>query len=184
MNTLSTTQLAAATGASVSRAALWLVPLTEAMAEFGITSAVRQAAFLANVGHESMRLSRVSEIWGPTKAQLGYEGRADLGNTQPGDGYRYRGRGLLEITGRANYATAGKALHLDLVGHPEILEEREAAALVSAWWWATHGLNELADAGAFDRICLRINGGTNGINERRALWAQAKAALGCEEAIA
>lgn len=171
-------QLAACTGANLARAKLWLAPITEAMAEYHITTLAREAAFLAQVGHETMGLVYAKELWGPTAAQRGYEGRADLGNTQPGDGSRYRGRGLLQITGRANYAKAGQALGLDLVGHPEILEERDMAALVSAWWWKSHGLNELADAGKFDQITRVINGGTNGQAERRALWAKAKAALG------
>lgn len=174
-------QLAACTGAYPARAKLWLEPITEAMAEYDITTSARQAAFLAQVGHESMGLMYAREIWGPTKAQLGYEGRADLGNTQPGDGFRYRGRGLLQITGRTNYADAGHALGLDLVGHPEILEDRDMAAAVSAWWWKVHGLNALADAGEFDRITQRINGGQNGADARRALWAKAKAALDVEQ---
>lgn len=175
-------QLAACTGASSTRAAVWLAPIAEAMTEFDISTPKRQAAFLAQVGHETMGLLYAKELWGPTKAQLGYEGRADLGNTKTGDGSRYRGRGLLQITGRANYTTAGAVLHLDLIGHPEILEERDMAALVSAWWWKSHGLNELADAGAFDRITLKINGGQNGATERRALWAKATAALTGETA--
>lgn len=174
-------QLAASTGANVARAKLWLTPIVDAMHEYSIDNPARQAAFLAQIGHETMGLVYAKEIWGPTKAQIGYEGRADLGNVLPGDGSRYRGRGLLQITGRANYAKAGQALGLDLIGHPEILEEREMAADVSAWWWQAHGLNELADAGAFDLITRRINGGQNGAAERRALWAKAKAALGVEQ---
>lgn len=173
-------QLAAATGATLGRATAWLVPIGAAMDEFDISTPARRAAFLAQVGHETMGLRYARELWGPTKAQIGYEGRADLGNTQPGDGSRYRGRGLLQITGRANYATAGAALHLDLEGHPEILEEPEMAALVSAWWWQAHGLNALADEGAFDRITLKINGGHNGATERRALWDKAKHVFGVE----
>lgn len=170
-------QLAVATGATLGRAAAWLVPIGAAIQEFDILTPERQAAFLAQVGHETMGLLYPREIWGPTKAQLGYEGRADLGNTQPGDGAKYRGRGLLQITGRANYAKAGEALHLDLIGHPEILEERDMAALAGAWFWQAHGLNALADQGAFDRITLKINGGQNGATERRALWAKAKEAF-------
>lgn len=173
-------QVAASTGATLARATTWFDPLDLAMAEFDIGTPVRQAAFLAQIGHESGGLRYARELWGPTAAQSRYEHRADLGNTQPGDGFRFRGRGLLQITGRTNYTTAGAALHLDLAGHPEILEEPDMAALVSAWWWNTHGLNELADQGAFDRITLKINGGQNGATERRALWAKAKTAFGVE----
>lgn len=174
-------QLSACTGANLARAKLWLNPIVDAMHEYSIDNPARQAAFLAQIGHETMGLVYAKEIWGPTKAQIGYEGRVDLGNVLPGDGSRYRGRGLLQITGRANYAKAGKALGLDLLGHPEILEEREMAAAVSAWWWQAHGLNQLADAGAFDQITQRINGGQNGAAERRALWVKAKAALAVEQ---
>lgn len=171
-------QLAAATGSSVARARFWLKPITDAMAEFGIDTPARQAAFLAQIGHESGGLMYTRELWGPTPAQVRYEGRADLGNTKPGDGSKYRGRGFLQITGRANYAAAGKALHLDLIDHPEILEDPEMVAVSAAWWWKSHGLNELADAGDFQRVTRVINGGTNGLADRLARWDRAKDAMG------
>ncbi|KZC17006.1 chitinase [Rhodanobacter sp. FW510-R12] len=171
-------QLADATGATLNRALLWLAPLVDAMHEFGIDTPARRSAFLAQIGHESGGLRNTRELWGPTPAQVRYEGRADLGNTQPGDGSRYRGRGLIQITGRANYAAAGKALHLDLIGHPEILEEPDMAALSAAWWWTSHGLNALADKKDFVRITRIINGGTNGLADRLARWDSARKALG------
>lgn len=172
--------LAACTGSSMLRAVQWAPPISDAMMEFSITTPARQAAFLAQVGHESGGLKYTRELWGPTPAQVRYEGRADLGNTQPGDGSKYRGRGFLQITGRANYTAAGKALHLDLIGHPEILEEPDMCALSAAWWWASHGLNAMADdtsRESFVRMTKIINGGTNGLDDRLKLWNSAKQAL-------
>lgn len=148
------------------------------MALYGIDTPARQAAFLAQIGHESGRLIYTRELWGPTPTQLGYEGRADLGNTQKGDGFLYRGRGLIQVTGRGNYQKCGKALGLDLVKSPELLEQPTGAAMSACWFWTTHGLNELADAGDFEHITRRINGGLNGYADRCALWESCKTTLG------
>lgn len=139
--------------------------------------AKRVAAFIAQIGHESGQLVYLREIWGPTSAQKGYEGRADLGNTVTGDGFKYRGRGLIQVTGRANYAACGEALGLDLINHPELLEQPQHACMSAAWFWATHGLNTLADADKFETITRRINGGLNGQADRLNLWAKASAVL-------
>ena len=147
--------------------------LNTAMNRYQILGAKRIAAFIAQIGHESGQLKYVREIWGPTKAQSKYEGRADLGNAVKGDGYKYRGRGLIQITGRANYAECGEALSLDLVNHPELLEMPQHACMSAAWFWASRGLNTLADAGKFDTITRRINGGQNGAADRLALHARA-----------
>lgn len=160
------------------RAEKWAKPLTDAMDKYGITTPARQSAFLAQIGHESGRLVYVRELWGPTPAQKRYEGRLDLGNTQPGDGFKYRGRGLIQVTGRANYAKVGHALGLGLLNTPELLEKPEWAAESAAWFWADRGLNELADTGDFRTITRKINGGFNGYNERMMLWEQSKKALG------
>ena len=146
--------------------------LNTAMNHYQIVGLKRVAAFVAQIGHESGQLKYVKEIWGPTKAQAKYEGRADLGNTVAGDGSRYRGRGLIQITGRSNYAECGEALGLDLVNHPELLERPQHACMSAAWFWATKGLNTLADAGQFDKITQRINGGQNGAADRQALYAK------------
>ncbi|GLK88330.1 glycoside hydrolase family 19 protein [Pseudomonas turukhanskensis] len=151
--------------------------LNAAMVRYRIDSPVRAAAFLAQVGHESGQLRYLREIWGPTPAQARYEGRQDLGNTQPGDGKRFMGRGLIQVTGRANYQKAGAALGLPLEDQPELLEQPVHAAMSAAWFWQTHGLNELADAGQFQTITRRINGGLNGQAERVALWETAKRVL-------
>ncbi len=107
------------------------------------------------------------------------EGRADLGNTHPGDGGRFMGRGLIEITGRRNYTLAAVALGLDLLNDPELLEEPVNAARSAAWFWSARGLNGLADSQQFIAITRRVNGGINGLAERQKLYAAAKHALGC-----
>lgn len=167
-----------ATNCTPERASEWAAALTAAMDEFEIDTPERQAAFLAQLAHESGRFKYVRELWGPTPAQVKYEGRVDLGNTFTGDGFRFRGRGLIQITGRDNYRRIGAALGMsDILEHPEILEEPANAARSAGWFWKTHGLNDLADQGDFIRITRRINGGVNGLAERQALWESAKAAL-------
>ncbi|MEL7940958.1 glycoside hydrolase family 19 protein [Pseudomonas delhiensis] len=106
-----------------------------------------------------------------------YAGRNGNGDETSGDGWAYRGRGLLQVTGRANYRAAGSGIGQPLESEPELLEQPEFAALSAAWWWASHGLNELADAGRFNDITRRINGGLNGQAERLDLWATARAVL-------
>ena len=150
-------------------AGVFVPVLNTAMNRYGIVGALRVAAFIAQVGHESGQLRYVREIWGPTAQQAGYEGRADLGNTVKGDGSRYRGRGLIQVTGRANYAACGEALDLDLINKPELLEVPQWAAMSAAWFWSMKGLNTLADQGEFVKITRRINGGINGLEDRQAL---------------
>jgi putative chitinase len=125
------------------------------------------------------------ELWGPTDAQRRYETRYDLGNIAPGDGYKYRGRGLIQVTGRANYQAASVALGVDLIAEPEKLGEPELAARSAAWFWRSHNLNKIADAGDFDGISDIINrghktpviGDANGYPKRVGLWEAAKEAL-------
>ena len=154
-------------------AGVFVPVLNTAMGRYQIVGTKRIAAFIAQVGHESGQLKYVKEIWGPTKAQARYEGRADLGNTVTNDGSKYRGRGLIQITGRANYKACGEALALDLINHPELLEKPQHACMSAAWFWASRGLSTLADAGKFDKITQRINGGQNGAADRQALYAKA-----------
>ncbi|HHX6992248.1 glycoside hydrolase family 19 protein [Pseudomonas aeruginosa] len=106
-----------------------------------------------------------------------YASRNGNGDEASGDGWRYRGRGLLQITGRANYRAAGAGLGQPLEQEPELLEQPEWAAISAAWWWASHDLNELADRGDFAAITRRINGGMNGQAERLVLWQRARAVL-------
>ncbi len=170
-------ELAMCTGARIDRATEWLPHIEAAMREFNISTPLRQAAFLAQIGHESGGLHWLVELWGPTIAQQHYEGRDDLGNTVPGDGLRYRGRGLLQITGRANYLATGKALGFDLIANPEKLAEPELASRSAAWWWSKHGCNEFADRQQFVLLTRRINGGTNGLDDRQRLYEIAKEVL-------
>jgi putative chitinase len=155
------------------QAGVFVPVLNTAMNRYGIVGTARAAAFIAQVGHESGQLRFVREIWGPTVQQAGYEGRADLGNTLRGDGPRYRGRGLIQITGRANYAACGQALGLDLISTPELLELPQHAAMSAAWFWSTKGLNTLADQGGFAKITRRINGGLTGQAARQSLYDKA-----------
>ena len=162
--------LPAATGGNIDR--FWR-PLNDAMDEFTINSPVRQAAFLAQIGHESGSLRYVREL----ASGEAYEGRADLGNTEPGDGIKFKGRGLIQITGKANYAACGAALGEDLLGTPELLELPELAARSAGWWWKAHGCNELADGENIQKVTKRVNGGLNGLAEREAIWKRAKEQL-------
>ena len=174
---LSAKIIAAATGATIARAIEYLPHLESAMAEFEINTPQRQSMFLAQIGHESGGLKWTTEIWGPTPAQSRYEGRKDLGNTRPGDGYKFRGRGLLQTTGRYNYWTTGQALGADLINIPEILGKPEFAVRSAAWFWNTKGLNQIADRGDNLAATKRINGGTNGLADRQALYAAAMQAF-------
>ncbi|MPQ83823.1 glycoside hydrolase family 19 protein [Pseudomonas sp. MAFF 730085] len=155
------------------QAGVFVSALNAAMNRYAIVGAARASAFIAQIGHESGQLRYVREIWGPTAQQLGYEGREDLGNTVKGDGSKYRGRGLIQITGRANYKTCGDALGLDLVDQPELLEQPQHAAMSAAWFWSTRGLNTLADQKDFAKITRRINGGLTGQADRQALYDKA-----------
>ncbi len=174
-------------------AGFFVPALNAAMARFKINSPVRLAAFIAQVGHESGQLTRMVEnlnyssdrlqaVW-PNRfdaalaaqvarkpeqiANIAYGGR--MGNELPGDGWKYRGRGLIQLTGANNYRAAGAALGLDLVNHPELVEQPETAALVAGWFWQSNGLNELADSGQFAKITRTINGGLTGQADRVAL---------------
>lgn len=152
-------------------------PLNEAMDEFYINdSKARESAFLAQIMHESGSLRYVKEI----ASGVAYEGRKDLGNVFAGDGIKYKGRGLIQITGRDNYRLCGEALSLPLLDHPELLETPVNACRSAAWFWHDRGLNVLADMGEFDKITRRINGGTNGKAERDSFFALAKATLGSD----
>lgn len=179
-------QLASCTGARIDRAQAFLPHLVATMRAYEINTPGRAASFLAQVGHESAGLRYTTELWSPDQvpAQARYEGRADLGNTKPGDGFKYRGHGLLQITGRANHASARDRLRVrfgirvpDFEEKPDALAEFEWAALSAGDFWARRGLNELADTGDFEKITRRINGGTNGLKQRAALWETGKAVL-------
>lgn len=149
--------------------ALYTTPLNRAMEKYGINTRLRIAAFIANIMHESGSLQYVKEI----ASGEAYEDRIDLGNSQEGDGKKYKGRGLIQVTGRFNYAELTKEFDIDFISHPQLLEQPDYAALASAWWWKKHGCNELADKGKFIDIVRVINGGTNGLTERSMFYNKA-----------
>lgn len=185
-------------GAHARTFAPWL---SAAALKYQISTRARVAAFLAQVGHESGQLKRMVENLNYTAqalqrtwpkrfdaalaaqvagkpvqiANIAYGKR--MGNSAPGDGWKYRGRGLIQVTGKENYLACGEALGLDLVLYPEWLEQPEYAALSAGWYWSANGLNELADAGEFEAITRRINGGMSGQGERLALYGEAQAML-------
>jgi putative chitinase len=158
--------------------------LTAAVSEFGIDQPARTAAFLAQLAHESAQFKFMEEIWGPTTAQRRYEPpdklATTLGNTEPGDGFRFKGRGPIQVTGRANYRRFGDLLGLDLVATPAQAASPEVAFRIAALFWSKKGLNELADRvtpEAFREITRRINGGFNGLAERQRFYETAKTVL-------
>lgn len=160
--------------AAAGRIALFIQPINDTCDRFGISTPIRQAFFLAQIAVESGSLRYVKEI----ASGEAYEGRLDLGNTEPGDGRRFPGRGLGQITGRRNYTVCGIALGIDLVAQPELLEQPDYAALSAGWFWQTRGLSAMADKRRFGTACRIWNGGTNGLDERIEHYVYALRALG------
>lgn len=166
-----------------TQAGVFISALNTAMTHRNINTPKRIAAFLAQVGHESGQLQYVRELGndqylskydtGSLAARLGNTPQAD------GDGQKYRGRGLIQITGRDNYRACSLGLFGDdrLLFIPELLEKPQWAAESAAWFWEQKGLNELADRDQFNSITRRINGGLNGLEDRLQLWARARALL-------
>lgn len=179
-------------------------PLSKAMEKFEINTPIRQAAFLAQIAHESSSLSRVEEnlnysVTGlittfpryfrtaveaepyarkPEKiANRVYANRMGNGNEASGDGWKYRGKGPIQITGKDNHKAVGDALDYDFVSRPEDIMLPGAGAMSAAWFWKINGLNELADQGNFEKITKRINGGLNGLEDRRQHWERIKKIL-------
>ncbi|HEX8457588.1 MAG TPA: glycoside hydrolase family 19 protein [Pyrinomonadaceae bacterium] len=148
---------------------LYLPYLNAAMREFQIATYLRASAFLAQLAHESAELRYFEEI----ASGKAYEGRKDLGNTQPGDGVKYKGHGPIQITGRANHAACGKALGLDLINNPTLITEPPNAFRSAGWFWDTRGLNALADQRLFQAITKKINGGLNGLADRQKYYDRA-----------
>lgn len=155
----------------------FLAPLNLTMEKYQINTPKRQAAFLAQLSHESGSLRYVKEI----ASGEAYEGRKDLGNTQAGDGVRFKGRGLIQITGRANYEALGIALNYDFLIDPEALEKPGAASLSAGWFWNKTNLNPLADIGDFKKITKKINGGYTHLKDRAERWYTCQRALGIQE---
>ncbi|TCK39636.1 putative chitinase [Paraburkholderia sp. BL8N3] len=203
--------IAAGTGATPLRAAQWVLPLQAACDRFEINAPLRLAAFLAQIGHESAGLSALVENLNYSAPELlstfpshfteadaakyarqperianrAYANRNGNGDESSGDGWKYRGRACLQVTGRRNYQLASIGIDLDLIAHPELLEQPSDAALASAWWWSNHYLNGYADVGQFLQISRMINLGSatkaatpNGYPQRLALYGAAKRAFG------
>lgn len=179
--------LSAATGCTQDRADLFAEHLAAACAHYAINTTQRLACFLGQISHESGSLKWTREL----AAGDAYEGRSDLGNTQPGDGRRYRGRGLIQITGRDNYRAAARRMQAveapDFEDFPEAVEEPRWACWTAADWWAAHGCNELADEGNVTGLGRLINRGNarssraaNGEADRIARTERAREALGTQ----
>ena len=170
----------------------WLSPLNNTFNEFYINTPKRQAAFLGQCGHESNSFRTVEEnlnyraaalqaTW-PSRfdaakalecehkpemiANIAYGNR--MGNTEPGDGWKYHGRGLIQLTGKDNYVHFNRDTGVDCVDNPDLLCLPEYAALSAGWFWSTHNLNALADTSQIEAITKKINGGTIGLDDRTA----------------
>lgn len=186
MTNLSEVVIAQACGTDIGRAKVHAPALNAAMEAYGITNPQQQAMFLAQIGHETGRLVFMVELWGPTPAQVRYEGRADLGNTQPGDGHLFRGRGMFQTTGRSNYATLTQRLRRkfpdkdvpNFEARPDLVANSEWAALAAADYWVQRGCGKYADIGDIEKVTRVINGGINGLEERKLLWSRALKAFG------
>ena len=163
-----------ATDANIKK---YLTPINDTLKKYEINTPLRVAHFLAQLAHESGSLKYIREIADGTA----YEGRKDLGNTELGDGPRFKGRGLIQLTGRANYKKYGDSINADLVSNPENLENPGLAADVAGWFWNEHKLNQLADKDDIGEITKKINGGTNGLEDRKNYLEKAKATKLCKE---
>jgi putative chitinase len=129
----------------------------------GINTPLRLAHFFAQIDHESGGFKYLTELG--NKAYFNkYEGRKDLGNTQAGDGYKFRGRGYIQITGRANYTEISKDLNIDFVNNPDLLSQEANAMLSAIWFWNKRKLNTFADRNDIITLTKRINGGSIGYN--------------------
>jgi putative chitinase len=183
----------------------WLQPLEDTFAKYDISTPKRQAAFIGQCMHESANFKTLTEnlnysarglmaTWPsrfPTEtfaneynrqpekiANRVYGGRMGNGTEETGDGWRYRGRGLKQLTGKENYERCGSGLGVDLVSNPDWLLDPKYAALSAGWFWNKHNLNDLADAGDYETMTKRINGGLIGLDDRKAKIAKALQVLG------
>lgn len=151
---------------------------TTILNEYEINTDLRVAHFLAQIIHESAGLQTTQEF----ASGAAYEGRVDLGNTVPGDGKRYKGRGVLQLTGRANYRRYGQILGLDLEGQPHLAAEPLISLRIACVYWRDRNINPLCDADNLVGVTRKVNGGTNGLADRGRYLAKAKAALAASAA--
>ncbi|MBD2033768.1 glycoside hydrolase family 19 protein [Leptolyngbya sp. FACHB-321] len=161
----------------VSRIKMMTPGMNATLKRYQINSKLRIAHFLAQVIHESGGFRWLRELWGPTEAQEWYEGRRDLGNNHPGDGFRFRGRGIIQLTGRANYQKFFDELGVDVVSKPELVENFPHAVLAAGWFWKGKSINDPADQDNVREVTRRVNGGFNGLAERIAILERAKLVL-------
>lgn len=147
--------------------------LSKTLDKYEINTSLRLQHFMAQIMHESGTFVYLKEI----ASGSAYEGRKDLGNTSPGDGIKYKGRGVIQITGKANYRSISKDLGIDFVNNPKLLETPEYAFLSAGWFWNKHNLNKLADQDDIIKITKIINGGLNGIENRKLLLDKCKKIL-------
>jgi len=196
---LTTAKLAKILSITESVAGQWMPHLDAAMEKYTINSKLRIAAWIAQVGHESGRLrlkeenlnysadgltktfgkyfnAQQAEDYARQPERIGsrvYANRMGNGNEASGEGYKYRGRGLIQVTGKENYTACSKALDLNLIKEPDALLTDSNAAMSAGWFWGSKGLNNYADRKEFDTITRRINGGMNGAADRNALYQRA-----------
>lgn len=187
----------------LARAAAWAEPLQFALDAAEVNAPHRLAAFLAQIGHESDNFTVLEEslnysaeallrvfpkYFSPAQAasyarqpeRIGskvYGGRMGNGPETSGDGWRYRGRGLIQLTGLINYKEFGRIAGLDTVGNPDLLLDKRNACLSAAWFWKSRGLNRIADAKDLRALTMAINGGLNGFDDRQRRYLRAQAAL-------
>jgi putative chitinase len=183
----------------------WTEPLKETFEKYGIDTSKRQAAFIGQCMHESGGFKLLEEnlnysaralmvTWpsrfpseevanqyarNPEKiANKVYGGRMGNGPEETGDGWKYRGRGIKQLTGKENYERCGSGLGVDLVSNPDLLLDPKYAALSAGWFWNKHNLNDLADKGDIETMTKRINGGLLGLDARKAAIKKAESVLG------
>jgi len=183
----------------------WLEPLKETFEKYNIDTPKRQAAFIGQCMHESAGFKNLNEnlnysakalmaTWPsrfPTEelanqyarqpekiANKVYGGRMGNADESSGEGWKYRGRGIKQLTGKENYQRCGEALGVDLVGNPDLLLEPKYATLSAGWFWNKHNLNDLADKSDIETMTKRINGGLLGLDARKAAIAKAESVLG------
>lgn len=196
--------LAAAGLCAKEAADRWAAPLSETMERFKINTPMRAAQFLAQVAHESggFRLTvenlnysadallRVFRKYFPTDemarayarqpekiANRVYGGRMGNGDEASGDGWRFRGRGLIQLTGRSNYAAFARDMAIDVIREPDRVERAPLAAISAGWFWDRNNLNVIADTGDVEAVTRRVNGGTHGLDDRRRYYENAMRAF-------
>lgn len=196
-------QLSDSINCPMERAAKWVFAINAAMERYSIDTPKRRAQFIAQIGHESGALARLYENLNYSAARLleifpryfssseatkysfhpdkianrVYALRYGNGDEESGDGWRYRGRGLIQLTFRENYKTCGEALGVNLIHNPDMLAMPEHAAMSAAWYWYAHGCNAMADAGEIRGITRVINGGYRGLDDRIALFVRVNSIL-------